>query len=124
VAKNEGEGPETALLPKGTGFFLRFYIWNGQGLFLTDRISLSNARGTRYPVPAKGDGPLFPEIRTVPLFCLVGSAPKDDTDENRQGQGIMSPKVIYGQFFLFLTDYSFEFKIFCEISIQGGERVV
>jgi hypothetical protein len=23
--------------------------------------------------------------------------PKDDTVENRQGQGIMSPKVIYGQ---------------------------
>jgi len=33
------------------------------------------------------------------ILCpyLVGSAPKDDTVENRQGQGIMSPKVIYGQ---------------------------
>ena len=46
-----------------------------------DRISLSNARG--------GD--------TIPCPCLVGSAPKDDTVENSQGQGIMSPKVIYGQ---------------------------
>ena len=34
---------------------------------------------------------------TRPCPCLVGSAPKDDTVENRQGQGIMSPKVIYGQ---------------------------
>ena len=34
---------------------------------------------------------------TILCPCLVGSAPKDDTVENRQGQGIMSPKVIYGQ---------------------------
>jgi len=45
-----------------------------------DRISRSNAKGD-----------------TIPCPCLVGSAPKDDTDENREGQGIMSPKVIYGQ---------------------------
>ena len=30
---------------------------------------------------------------TILCPCLVGSAPKDDTVENRQGQGIMSPKV-------------------------------
>ena len=29
---------------------------------------------------------------------MVGSAPKDDTVQNRQGQGIMSPKVISGQY--------------------------
>jgi isochorismate synthase EntC len=40
---------------------------------------------------------------TIPCPCLVGSAPKDDTIENRQGQGIMSPKVIYGQMLNILT---------------------
>ena len=34
---------------------------------------------------------------TIPCPYLIGSAPKDDTVENRPGQGIMSPKVIYGQ---------------------------
>jgi len=34
---------------------------------------------------------------TILCPSLVGSALKDDTVENRQGQGIMSPKVIYGQ---------------------------
>jgi len=37
---------------------------------------------------------------TIPSPSLVGSAPKDDTVENRQGQRIMSPKVVYGQEFI------------------------
>jgi hypothetical protein len=37
---------------------------------------------------------------TIPCPCLFGSAPKDDTVENRQGQRIMSPKVISGQEFI------------------------
>jgi hypothetical protein len=48
-----------------------------------------SSRGNDAIYECKGDTILCP--------CLVGSAPKDDTVENRQGQGIMSPKVICGQ---------------------------
>ena len=68
----------------------------------SDRISLSCKRGTVLFFLKLGPSPFKCRGDTIPCPCLVGSAPKDDTVENRQGQGIMSPKVICGQPFPYL----------------------